>query len=153
MLTASGRANRGRYWLTILVLFLPFFVVLSVAPFVVAGFQVTSLSGVSVILGIIYLAIVVPALLVTIRRLHDRDKSGHWLWLFYLVPAVLNGAASAPQLQANPAVFGLSLIGFGISVWAFVEIGCLRGTVGANRFGPDPLQEGLPTLGDTLSDS
>jgi uncharacterized membrane protein YhaH (DUF805 family)/TM2 domain-containing membrane protein YozV len=27
-----------------------------------------------------------------------------------------------------------------ISVWALIELGCLRGTVGPNRFGPDPLE-------------
>ena len=26
-----------------------------------------------------------------------------------------------------------------VSLWAFVEIYCLSGTVGDNRFGPDPL--------------
>ena len=26
-----------------------------------------------------------------------------------------------------------------ISLWAFVELYCLRGTVGDNRYGPDPL--------------
>ena len=31
------------------------------------------------------------------------------------------------------------VIGFGISIWALVELGFLRGTAGANRFGPDPL--------------
>src|SRR6266487_727368 len=30
-------------------------------------------------------------------------------------------------------------IGLAISVWAFVELGCLRGTPGPNRYGPDPL--------------
>jgi len=33
----------------------------------------------------------------------------------------------------------LHVISFAISVWAFVELGCLRGTVGPNRYGPDPL--------------
>jgi uncharacterized membrane protein YhaH (DUF805 family) len=30
-------------------------------------------------------------------------------------------------------------LGFAVLVWAFVELGCLRGTLGPNRFGPDPL--------------
>jgi uncharacterized membrane protein YhaH (DUF805 family) len=33
----------------------------------------------------------------------------------------------------------LHVISFAISVWAFVELGCLLGTVGPNRYGPDPL--------------
>lgn len=49
-----------------------------------------------------------------VKRWHDRDKSGLWL-LVYLVPYL--GA-----------------------FWAFVELGCLRGTPGPNRYGADPLQ-------------
>jgi uncharacterized membrane protein YhaH (DUF805 family) len=33
----------------------------------------------------------------------------------------------------------MSLAGTAIAIWAFVELGCLRGTVGPNRYGPDPL--------------
>jgi uncharacterized membrane protein YhaH (DUF805 family) len=33
----------------------------------------------------------------------------------------------------------LNLISFAISIWALVELGFLRGTVGPNRYGPDPL--------------
>jgi uncharacterized membrane protein YhaH (DUF805 family) len=35
--------------------------------------------------------------------------------------------------------FVLHLVAFAITVWAFVELGCLRGTVGPNQYGPDPL--------------
>jgi uncharacterized membrane protein YhaH (DUF805 family) len=30
--------------------------------------------------------------------------------------------------------------GNAISIWAFVELGFLRGTPGTNRYGPDPLK-------------
>jgi uncharacterized membrane protein YhaH (DUF805 family) len=33
----------------------------------------------------------------------------------------------------------LALAGFAMTIWGFVEIGCLRGTVGSNRYGPNPL--------------
>jgi len=38
------------------------------------------------------------------------------------------------------AGFVLGLASFVISIWALVEIGFLRGTVGPNQYGPDPLQ-------------
>lgn len=60
------------------------------------------------------LAILLPSISVGVRRLHDRDKSGWWL-LIGLIP----------------------LIGFLVLVFWFVQ----RGTVGPNRFGPDPLGE------------
>jgi uncharacterized membrane protein YhaH (DUF805 family) len=53
-----------------------------------------------------------PLLPVTIKRWHDRDKSGWWI-LINLVP----------------------LVG---DIWSFIENGLLRGTAGENRFGPDP---------------
>lgn len=52
-----------------------------------------------------------PCLAVSVKRWHDRDKSGWWM-LILLVP-----------------VIGL--------VWMLAAHGFLRGTVGANRFGPD----------------
>jgi uncharacterized membrane protein YhaH (DUF805 family) len=36
-------------------------------------------------------------------------------------------------------MIALRLVAFAITVWAFVELYCLRGTTGPNRFGPDPL--------------
>jgi hypothetical protein len=38
------------------------------------------------------------------------------------------------------SIFGaLSWVSFALTMWAFVEIGCLRGTVGPNRYGVNPL--------------
>jgi len=31
------------------------------------------------------------------------------------------------------------LASFALTIWGFVEIGCLRGTAGSNTYGPDPL--------------
>jgi uncharacterized membrane protein YhaH (DUF805 family) len=45
-------------------------------------------------------------------------------------------------LDLPTGAFIVSLIGFGLSVWCFVEIFCLKGTKGPNRFGSDPLAKG-----------
>ena len=34
----------------------------------------------------------------------------------------------------------LGLASLAISIWGLVELGFLRGTVGPNQYGPDPLQ-------------
>lgn len=52
-----------------------------------------------------------PALAVSVKRWHDRDKSGWWV-LIQLLP----------------------VIG---TLWALVENGFLRGTAGPNRYGDD----------------
>jgi uncharacterized membrane protein YhaH (DUF805 family) len=74
-------------------------------------------------------------LAVVTKRLHDRDKSAWWLILFYFAPPILQGIGR----RSGAAGFVLILIGLGIGIWAFVEIGCLRGTAGLNSYGPDPL--------------
>jgi uncharacterized membrane protein YhaH (DUF805 family) len=67
------------------------------------------------ILGGLYgLAVLIPSIAVTVRRLHDTDRSGWW-FLIQLIPIV-----------------------GGIILLVFV---CLEGTRGPNRFGADPKQE------------
>jgi len=69
-------------------------------------------TGVNPIGVIVSLATFLPTLAVSARRLHDIDRSGWWALLIFTV------------------------IGYIVLLyWA-----CLRGTVGANSFGPDPLE-------------
>jgi uncharacterized membrane protein YhaH (DUF805 family) len=77
---------------------------------------------------------------IAIKRLHDRDKSGSWMVLFFIVPPLLDKLWD--WLDNPTAAFFVSLLSFGLSVWCFVEIFCLRGTRGPNRFGSDPLARG-----------
>jgi uncharacterized membrane protein YhaH (DUF805 family) len=41
--------------------------------------------------------------------------------------------------EQTPMVMLLSLVSLAISLWGFVELGCLRGTIGPNQYGPDPI--------------
>jgi uncharacterized membrane protein YhaH (DUF805 family) len=72
---------------------------------------------------------------VGLKRLHDRDKTGWWLVLFYAVPGILSAAAPPIGTAGNL----LLVLSFAIEIWALVEIGCLPGTAGPNQYGPDPL--------------
>lgn len=79
------------------------------------------------------LPIAVSASAMGTKRLHDRGKSAWWLIGFYLVPAAL---VATPYIAAIPlGAFALPLTAIGI--WAFVELCCLAGTPGPNRYGPD----------------
>ena len=65
------------------------------------------------LVGLLELGMFLPSLAMALRRLHDLDRRGWWYFLV-LVP----------------------IIGWIILlIWY-----CTRGTVGPNRFGPDPLQ-------------
>lgn len=73
----SGRARRAEYWWWMLAYWLGFFVFGMI--FVFAG-----VFGL-VLLGLYWIAGIVPFLAVTVRRLHDTDHSGAW-YLICLVP-------------------------------------------------------------------
>jgi uncharacterized membrane protein YhaH (DUF805 family) len=73
----------------------------------------------------------------TIKRLHDRDKSGWWIVAFLIAPPLLRGIADRFDEWSVVAVV-FSLAAMVLTVWGFVELLFLRGTSGPNRFGPDP---------------
>ena len=85
----------------------------------------------AIVILCIYVGVAISA-----KRLHDRDKSAWWLLLYYLVPGVLNGLAQDSYEGMNLV---LNLIGHGISLWALIDLGFLRGTPGDNQYGSDPL--------------
>ena len=64
----SGRARRSEYWY-----FLSFYVLSLVVAAVI-----DSVTGVPVLVFIALLALIVPALAVNTRRLHDTGRSGWW---------------------------------------------------------------------------
>jgi uncharacterized membrane protein YhaH (DUF805 family) len=144
----SGRINRAKYWLAA-VFWTVVFILLVGIILVIIGRGSSDFSGddigaviASLGLGILLFVVVLIPMLVSwlavgIKRLHDRDRSGWWIVLFYFVPAVLDGIGRSSQSDLIALV--LSLAGFGIAIWGLVELGFLRGTVGPNRYGPDPL--------------
>ena len=132
----NGRINRAKFWIAVLV-----YTVINVVLAILG--IVTDQSGVfQAINGMLAIVIFISSLAVGVKRLHDRDKSGWYLVLFYIVPSVLVFAAILVGTIMEDSFMIAALLGlvaFAIGVWAFVEMGCLRGTVGANRYGPDPL--------------
>jgi uncharacterized membrane protein YhaH (DUF805 family) len=83
---------------------------------------------------------------VGIKRLHDRDKSGWWLLLFYggpyftsLLGYIFGGSDDLGRDVTPFLVVALQYISAGIVIWSLGELGVLRGTIGANRYGPDPV--------------
>ena len=132
----SGRINRAKFWIAVLV-----YVVVSIV-FGVLNYIADQSTATQLVSGLVNLVVFISGLAVGVKRLHDRDKSGWYLLLFYIVPSVLIGMAFALTVSMeDPAIIAgiLDLIAFAISIWAFVELGCLRGTIGTNRFGLDPL--------------
>ncbi len=140
----SGRLNRKPYWLRTLLIyaimllaFLPMTLTTQVAP--ALGGDTSPLMIVTVILfAVVFIIGFILLMTMSVRRLHDRNKSGWWLLFFMGAPGVAEGLAA---LSGNPQIImagaAANLI---ISLWFLIEAGFLRGTVGPNRYGHDPLK-------------
>ncbi|APG49516.1 TPA: DUF805 domain-containing protein [Providencia stuartii] len=109
----NGRARRKEYWIFSLINFIiiiPLYLVVLASTNDYTG-DINGLGIVALVLLMIYcVAILIPSLAVTVRRLHDIDKSGWW-YLLTFIP------------------FG------GLVIFVFT---CLDGTSGNNRFGSNP---------------
>jgi uncharacterized membrane protein YhaH (DUF805 family) len=139
-----GRINRAKYWLFMVSSMVAVSVAISVAVTVwIQGIAAGGLVAAVIVVGVIYLALIVAGIAVGIKRLHDRGKSGWWLLVFFGAPSLLGGMSQPLGSDGIGIIF--SLCAFALSIWAFVELGCLRGTVGPNKYGPDPLFPTLPT--------
>jgi uncharacterized membrane protein YhaH (DUF805 family) len=73
----------------------------------------------------------------SIKRLHDRNKSGWWIVAFLILPSLLNTLWDWPDSPTLALL--VSALALVLGVWGFVELLCLPGTHAPNRFGPDPL--------------
>lgn len=106
----NDRASRADYWWFTLAQAL-IGVVFSVLVLIGGdSFLAVVFSGLS---GLYSLASFIPTLSVSVRRLHDIDKSGWW----YLINLV-------------PCVGGI----------VYLVFCCMAGTPGDNKYGPDPYQ-------------
>ena len=137
----TGRINRAKYWVGILV----FIVIgLLMGLLAYAAEEILAFELLSIVVNI---ALLIAGLALGAKRLHDRDKSAWWLLVYYILPVILFIAGTLLFLHhiktedaAGAIGLALAALALVLAIWAFVQIGCLRGTRGANRFGPDPLE-------------
>lgn len=107
----SGRARRAEYWYFILF-YLIVVSALEIITLPLAGHGPNKL--LTFLSAVVVFGLVLPGLAVTVRRLHDTDRSGWWFLITFI-----------------PVVGSVILLVFLIG----------KGTVGDNRYGPDPLTE------------
>jgi uncharacterized membrane protein YhaH (DUF805 family) len=98
----QGRARRAAFW---------YFILGNIIVGIVLG-VIEGAAHLGQMLSFIYsLVVSLPSLAVTVRRLHDTDRSGWWI-----------------LLSAIP------LIGWAVLIYWY----CVEGTHGPNAYGPDP---------------
>jgi uncharacterized membrane protein YhaH (DUF805 family) len=143
----SGRATRAEYWWFII----GNNIILTILNFI---------GELSNFLNFIFvLAMIIPTLSVTARRLHDVGKSG-WLQLLGIIASIvifisallslfLGFAGGAILFSGNSSEIGsgilgiavilavLSLISVGVNIWLFI-LTIQDSTPGSNKYGPNP---------------
>ena len=111
LVSLNGRINRLTFWMVIVPLFVVAFLFNGAVDELIAYDDRTR--GVPAWAWLVGLTVSILLtwiyFAILVKRLHDRNKSAKWL-LLSLVP----------------------IIGF---IWVIVELGCFRGTDGANRYG------------------
>lgn len=134
----QGRISRQPWWLASLATIIAMIALVLIAVFAGAGILTGDFAGnvgFALLMGVLFVPIIWIGLALGAKRLHDRNKSAWWLLVFYLLPSVLERAGDF----AGSMQIAFALASLGISIWALVELGFLRGTSGSNPYGPDPL--------------
>lgn len=139
LFSPNGRISRKQYWLKWTLPVLVIYIILWAIMLGGASGGNMAVVGVMVVIQALFMLITLwPNIAVLVKRIHDRNKSG-WLALLLYAPLVLSYVVqltAGPQSALN-AVIGLILLV--VAIWFFVEFGCMRGTVGHNKYGPDPV--------------
>ncbi len=114
----TGRIRRQTFWLSLIALYAVAFVVGIIVGGLAAFASQNDVPLLTVVALVLWLVVLIPiiwaSLAIQIKRWHDRGKSGWWILINFV-----------------PFIGGL---------WALIELGFLKGTVGPNRFGEDPTQ-------------
>ena len=146
----SGRARRSEYWyfqLFVLLIHMVFAVFLTHLDLYSTPYYL-----VSALEGLFSLAVFVPSLAVTWRRMHDIGKSGAWSLLgvvsllafcaFVIMLAIVYSATGSSASDAVMASIGLTVIGFFLAMLGIAVVMLIwltrAGQPFSNRFGPDP---------------
>ena len=144
----DGRLNRKPYWIATIQLTLAAIVIASAvaAAINLSGQASTPQELLRVAhpwLTAFGFILAYPAAAVFAKRLQDRNKPG-WLAALLIVPmlieSIVDPAGSFPQTELIYWIYRVtSTMTLVVAIWFLIELGFLRGTVGDNRYGPDPL--------------
>ena len=149
----EGRARRKEFWYFILTN-----VIIGFVLGIISSFFKASMIPL-VLISLFGLIVFLPSISVSIRRLHDKNFSGYWILFLaplYLLGLVDNLVVFFPDLIAvrmllMSYVFSAGEIGVGIylgySIIAFIVgvtifiLALMRGTIGDNKYGSDPVAD------------
>ena len=151
----AGRAARMEFWSYVITSYLIIFLLslIGAGLSAIAGVLGAIWMGLTAIIAI---ALFIPSISLTVRRLHDVNLSGFWLWYMnsFGLPVVYMVYLLDLDHSVNNIIEKIKNIG---SIWLgwIITILCwtvgapitlfllflYKGTAGENNYGPDPLAE------------
>lgn len=135
--SVEGRIPRQTYWLGIIAITVVGLPVIGLAAFFGGG-----TAG-----AIANLFFLWCGFALSVKRAQDRNR--HYLFVaayFALVAVVTNLSASQSRMmgrmadEQQPLLVIVSLLFLAYVIFLFIELGLRRGTIGPNKYGPDPLE-------------
>jgi uncharacterized membrane protein YhaH (DUF805 family) len=160
----SGRARRKEYWF-----FLLFYTIISYAlsfiDYLIGSYSTYNIGIISIIYSI---AFFIPTIAVTIRRLHDTDRSGWWLiGSLLLIPLIMiplylvfghlsinpfspdQVTINQPLTEPNTAILiwiGITALVVFVYYTVILVFMCLPSTVGMNKYGTCPIPDNVDNI-------
>lgn len=143
----NGRARRSEYWYFTLASLILSLLTMMIDKMLDLKFGINTLYS---------LAVFIPSLAVSTRRLHDIGKSGWLLLIAYgiMIVAGIVGAISAFSALAGGGMpsFGLGLglavlVAIAVAVWMLILF-CTNGDEGTNQYGADPKGDGEEVINE-----
>jgi uncharacterized membrane protein YhaH (DUF805 family) len=139
----EGRINRAKYWAATIILIIIVLVIMFGVGFALGMSMNPEDHTFKLIVLVCQLIFLYPSAAVMVKRLHDRNRPG-WFAVFMLGPVAIKAATDAFGITGDMEHLNgidhlLNFLTLGVGIWFFIELGCLRGTIGDNQYGPDPL--------------
>ena len=138
-MSTDGRIGRQNYWIGVVIL-----VVIGIVMSQLIAFLFGYTSFLARLLNFIYvLVIAYPAYALMAKRFQDRGKKGTLaaILIGLSILSALLGLVGMTGDPLDPNTLGtiLGLATLVVAIWYLIELGFLRGTVGTNEYGPDPV--------------
>ena len=136
--STQGRIPRSQWWAGLIVL-----IIIGAVLGVIIGLVVgLTMAGLIAIL-ILQLILLYPGYAISAKRFQDRNKPGSLALIgiglgILQTLARLTGLSNPYAPTAVDWILNIALLIVGI--WYLIELGILRGTVGPNDYGRDPLE-------------
>jgi uncharacterized membrane protein YhaH (DUF805 family) len=136
--STEGRIPRSQWWAGVVII-----AVIGIVLALVIGwvFGPTMIGLIATL--ILQVLLIYPSYALSAKRFQDRNKPGGLALIgiglgILLTLARVVGLSNPFAPTAIDWILNIALLIVGI--WYLIELGCLRGTVGANDYGPDPIE-------------